>query len=155
MPAFVVKLAGHVELVGRHGPGPPAGTAAGAGGLQAGGGPLADEGGLELGQGAEDVEDKQPGRGSGVDALGQGPEPHLAGPQVGHGRDQVAQVPAEPIEAPYDEGVTRAEVVEDLVELGAVVEGAAGLVGPDPDAAGGLEGVGLEMSLLLDLLTRA
>ena len=42
--------------------------------------PLADEGGLELGQGAEDVEDKQPGRGRGVDALSQGPEPHLDGP---------------------------------------------------------------------------
>jgi hypothetical protein len=85
----------------------------------------------------------------------QGPEPHLAGPEVGDGRDQVAQVPGETIEAPYDEGVTRAEVVEDLIELGTVVEAAAGLVRPDPDAAGGLEGVGLEMSLLLDLLTRA
>ncbi len=107
MPAFVVKLAGHGELVGRHGPGPPAGTTAGAGGSQASRGPLADEGGLELGQGAEDVEDKQPGRGGGVDALSPGPETHLAGPEVGHGRDQVAQVPAETVEAPYDEGVTR------------------------------------------------
>jgi hypothetical protein len=41
-------------------------------------------------------------------------------------------------------------VVEDLIELGTVVEGAAGLVGPDADAPGGLEGVGLEMSFLLD-----
>jgi hypothetical protein len=107
MPALVVKPTCHCELVWRHGPGPPAGTAAGAGSLQTSSGPLADEGGLELGQRAEDVEDKPPGRCGGVDALGQGPEPHLAGLEVGDGRDQVAQVPAETIEAPYDERVTR------------------------------------------------
>ena len=56
--------------------------------------------------------------------------PTSTGLEVGDGRDQVAQVPAETIQAPYDEGVTRTEVVEDLSELGTVVEGAAGRVGP-------------------------
>ena len=74
-----------------------------------------------------------------VDAFGEALEADAGDGQVVHGGDQVAQVAPEAVQAPYDEGVARAEVVEDRLELGAVVEGAGRLVRPNPYAAGLLQ----------------
>jgi hypothetical protein len=55
------------------------------------------------------------------------------------------QRPAEPVQFPHDEGVARAQLVQELFEGGAVGAGAAGRLGEDPVAAGALEGVDLEV----------
>jgi hypothetical protein len=61
----------------------------------------------------------------------------------------VAQGPAEPVQLPDDQGVAGAELLEELLEGGPVGAGAAGGLGEDPVAAGALEGVDLEVWLLV------
>ncbi len=56
---------------------------------------------------------------------------------------EMAEVAPETVEAPYHEGVTGPEVVEDCFELGAVVEGVRSFVRPYPYTAGLFQGVGL------------
>jgi len=99
-----------------------------------------DQGGHELGQRPEDVEDHQPGRGGDVDPLSEGPEPDAGGGQVVDGGDQMAQRPALAIEAPHREDAPGPEMVQELVGLRAPIEGPAGLVGPHPDTPCGGEG---------------
>jgi hypothetical protein len=53
------------------------------------------------------------------------------------------------VEFPDDEGVAGAQLVQELCEGGAVGAGAAGGLGEDPVAAGALEGVDLELWLLV------
>jgi hypothetical protein len=146
----VVELAGDGQLVGGHGARTAPDAAASPGGGESRRGALADQGGLEFGQGAEDVEDQATGRGGGVDAFSEGAEPDLAGREVGDGGDEMAQVPPEPVESPHDERVTGPKMIEHPVELRALLERAAGLVRPHPNAPGGLKGVGLQVRLLLD-----
>ena len=64
VPALVIEAPGDSELVGGHGSWPAPGATSGAGGVKAGRCALADQDGLELGQGTEDVEDEPAGRGS-------------------------------------------------------------------------------------------
>jgi len=64
----VVGLAGDGELVEGHGLGTATDLASGAGGFQAGHRALADQWGVSLGQGSEDVED-EPTSGGGVDPV--------------------------------------------------------------------------------------
>jgi hypothetical protein len=146
----VVELAGNGQLIGSHGARATSGAASSSCGREPRRGALADQGGLELGQGAEDVEDQATGRGGGVDAFGEGAEPDLACREVRDGGDEVAQVPPQPVKSPHDKRVTGSQMVEHPAELRALVEGAAGLVGPHPNASGGLEGVGLQVRFLLD-----
>jgi hypothetical protein len=54
-----------------------------------------------------------------------GAEPDAAIGQAGDGVDQVAQGAAEPIEFPDDQSVAGAELVQELLEGGAVGAGAA------------------------------
>jgi hypothetical protein len=63
--------------------------------------------------------------------------------------DQVAQRPAQPVQLLHRQGVARAELVEELLEGRAVGAGAAGSLGEYPVAAGALEGVDLEVWLLV------
>jgi hypothetical protein len=71
-------------------------AAAGAGGGQAGAGPLPDQVAFELGQGGEHVEHELAAGGGGVDLLLQAAEPDATLGQAGDGVDQVAQRPAQP-----------------------------------------------------------
>jgi hypothetical protein len=102
----VIELASDGELVGGHDARTATGATAGASSRQARDRALANELSLELGQGAEEVEDQAAGWGGGVDALGERAEADLACGEIGDSGDQVAQVPAEAIEPPHDEGVT-------------------------------------------------
>ena len=87
--------------------------------------------------------------GGGVDRLLEAAEPDAALGQAGDGVDQVAQGAAEAIKLPHHEGVAGAELVQELLEGGAVAAGAAGGLGEHPIAAGALEGVDLELGVLV------
>jgi hypothetical protein len=75
--------------------------------------------------------------------------PDAAVGQVSDGVDQVAQRAAEAIQLPDHGGVARAQLVQELGEDGPVGAGAAGGLGEHPIAAGVLEGVDLELGLLV------
>jgi hypothetical protein len=75
------------------------------------------------------------------------PIPRSASP--GDGVDQVAQRAAEPIQLPHDKGVAGAQLIQELLEDGPVGAGAAGRLGEHSIAAGALEGVDLELWLLI------
>ena len=89
-----------------------------AGRGQPGAGAFADQVAFELGQGGEDVEDELAARGGGVDRLLEAAEPDAAVGQAGDGVDQVPQGAAEAVEFPDDQGVARAELVQELLEGG-------------------------------------
>ena len=99
-------------------------------------GAFADEVAFELGQGGEHVEDELAARGGGVDRLLEAAEPDPAVGQAGDGVDQVPQGAAEAVELPDDQGVAGAQLVQELLEGGAVGAGAAGGLGEHPVAAG-------------------
>jgi hypothetical protein len=75
------------------------------------------------------------------------PMPRLG--QAGDGVDQVPEGAAKAVEFPDDQGVAGAQLVEDLREDRAVAAGAAGGLGEHLIAAGALEGVDLEVELLV------
>ncbi len=83
-------------------PGPPAFTASGACGLEAGERALADQIALKLSQCSEDMECELPGRGSRVDLLGQRSEPYAARLEFVSQMNEVAQAAAQAIQAPDD-----------------------------------------------------
>jgi len=65
----------------------------------------------------------QPAPGSrGVDALPQRPEPHPPLVQPGHHLDQVPQLPAQPVQPPYHQGVPRPQLLQHLIELRPTVQ---------------------------------
>jgi hypothetical protein len=125
------------------------GAAAGSGGGQPGAGAFADEVAFELGQGGEDMEDELAAGGGGVDGLLEAAQSDAAVGQAGDGVDQVAEGAAEAVEFPDDQGVAGAQLVQELLEDRAVGAGAAGGLGEDPVAAGALEGVDLEVGVLV------
>ena len=132
VPSALVHLAGHSQLLRGHNPRPAATAATSPGRGKPGGGALSDQLPFELSQCPEQME-RQPSRWRrSVDPFGQALEADAGGGQVVDSGDQMAQVAAEAVQAPHDKGVTEAEVVEDGLELGAVVEGARRLVRPDP-----------------------
>jgi hypothetical protein len=57
--------------------------------------------------------------------------------------------PAKAVEFPDDQGVARAQLVQELLEGGSVGAGAAGGLGEHPIAAGTLQGVDLELGVLV------
>jgi hypothetical protein len=128
---------------------PAAVAAPGPGRSQPGASALADQVAFELGQGGKDVEDELAAGGGGVDRLLQTVKPDSPLRQAGDGVDQVTQGAAEAVELPDDQGVARAELVQDPLEDGAVGAGAAGSLGEHPIAAGSTEGVDLELGVLV------
>jgi hypothetical protein len=66
------------------------------------------------------VEHQLAARRGGIDRLLQATEPDPALGKPAHGADQVAQRPAKPVKLPHHQGVTGADLVEDLLEDGAV-----------------------------------
>ena len=102
---------GQAQLGGGHLERTPDVAAPGAGGRQAGAGALDDQLALELGQRREDAEHQAAvrGRGAEVGALpGQHLEAHATPGQVMDGVDQVAEVAAETVQLPGDQGVVLA-----------------------------------------------
>jgi hypothetical protein len=95
------------------------------------------------------VEDELAAGGGGVDRLLEAAEPNAMFSESGDGLDQMPQRAAEAVQFPDDEGVARAELVQDLVEDRAVGAGATGGLGEHPVAAGVLEGVDLELEVLV------
>jgi hypothetical protein len=95
------------------------------------------------------VEDELAAGGGGVDRLLEAAEADAALGEAGDGVNQVPQGAAEPVELPDDQGVAGTQLVEHLGEDGAVGAGAAGGLGQHPVAAGALEGVDLELGLLV------
>src|SRR5664280_1073828 len=74
---------------------------------------FSDEGGLVLGHQGEHPEHDGAVRGGGVDqSVAQRPDPDPAGLQGGDDVDEVAQVAAEPVDPPDDQGVARAQIGE-------------------------------------------
>jgi hypothetical protein len=140
----------HLEPVPTQYRRPTAAAATGPGGGQASSGAFADQVALELGQGGKDVEDELATGSGGVDRLLEAAEPDATAGQAGEGIDQVPQGAAKAIEFPDDQGVARAQLVQDLLEDRAVAAGAAaGGLGEHPVAAGRHEGVDLKLELLV------
>jgi hypothetical protein len=110
---------------------------------------FADEVAFELGQGGEHMEDELAARRGGVDRFLQAAEPNPMLGKAGDGVDQMPQGAAEAIQFPHDQGVTRPQLVQDLGESGSVGAGAAGSLGEHPIAAGLLQGVDLELGVLV------
>jgi hypothetical protein len=77
--------------------------------------------------------------------------PHALLGQAGDGVDQVAEAAAEAVQPPDHEGVAGAELFQGPVQRGALGEGAGHGVEVDPAGldAGGLEGVALEVGVLV------
>jgi hypothetical protein len=104
---------------GHHGR-PSAAAAAGTGGNERGAGAFADEVAFELGQGGEDVEDEFAAGVVVSIASWRLRKPEAAVGEGGDGVDQVAEGAAEAVELPDDQGVTRPQLVEELLEGEAV-----------------------------------
>src|SRR5215213_8385897 len=120
-------------------------AAAGPGGGQPRGRAFPNQVAFELGQGGEDMEDELAARSGGVDRLLEAPEPNPTLGQPGDGVDEMPEGAAEAVEFPDDQGVTGPQLVQELLEDGAVGAGAAGGLGEDAVAAGRGEGVDLEL----------
>ena len=79
--------------------------------------------------------------GAGVDGLGEAHQGDLPVLEVLHDLDEVAKVPAEAVESPDHDGVTRTRLLEQIVEGRARRQLAAGLIDKDAVAARCREGV--------------
>jgi hypothetical protein len=79
----------------------------------------------------------------------QAAEPDPAFGQAGDGVDQVPEGAAEAVELPDDQGVAGAQLVQDLGEGGPVAAGATGRLDKHSIAAGTLQGVDLELRVLV------
>ena len=81
------------------------------------------------------MEDQLAAGGGDVDRLLQAAEPNAAVGEAGDGVDQMPQGAAEPVELPDDQGITGAQLVQDLLEDRSVAAGAAGGLDKHPVAA--------------------
>src|SRR4051794_32044051 len=115
---LVIEVAGPAAL-------PPACPGSG----EAGEGPLPDDVPLELGQGAEDVEDELAAARRRVDGLLQAPEAHAAMAQVGDCLDEVLEAASEPVELPDHERIPGPHVDQGSLQAGPLSLGPARLVG--------------------------
>jgi hypothetical protein len=145
----IVTVLGHLKLVAAQHRRPAAAATPGPGCGKPSGRALADQVAFELGQGREHMEDELAARGGRFDRLLQAAEPDPALGQAGDGVDQVPQRAAEPVQFPDDQGVAGAELVQELLEGGAVGAGATGGLGEHPVAALKFQGVDLEVGLLV------
>ena len=142
--AGVVHPLSFVDQRGCHLGFAPASPASGSGGGEAGLGAFADQGSLVLGHEREHAEDEGAVRGGGVDQpVAQRPDSDAAGLQGSDDVDQVAQVAAEPVDPPDDQGVPGTEIGQAGRLLRPVDLRAAGPVGVDLQAVLGRERVEL------------
>jgi len=116
--ARVVHRPRHRELLGAHDRRTPTAPPARAGGRAAGLRAFADQVALELRQRSENVED-EPAAGRGrVDRLAEGAKADSASLERGDGVDEMAERAPEAIEAPDDERVSLAGVLERTAKFG-------------------------------------
>ena len=87
--------------------------------------------------------------GVGVDAFGKADQLDVLVVQLIHDLNEVGDAAAEAVEAPDDEGVAWAEGIEEAVELGALAAAAGSVIGVDAVAAGVLQGVDLQLRVLV------
>jgi len=72
-----------------------------------------------------------------------------AGPEPIYQIDEIFQRPAEAVETPDDDGVALAGVVHQVHQGGTFQGATGGVLGPDPVAPGGLQGVDLQVGILV------
>ena len=113
-------------------------------------GPLPDDGSLELRDAAEDMEDKAPAWGAGVDRFGYRLQRDAAMLQIFHGLDKLLQGSGQTIETPDDEGVTGPHVVKRGGELRPVLPSAADRLQEQLLAPGGSKRILLHQMVLID-----
>jgi hypothetical protein len=101
------------------------------------------------------VEDQLPGRGGGVDALGEAAEADPSSLKITDRVDEVAEGASEPVQLPDDEGVAGSQLVQDASELDALVDGSAGVVDEESVTPRRPEGVELEVGVLVESGDRA
>ena len=150
LSAISRRLAG-IELLS-----PAADASFGPGGGETGRGALPDHRALELGEGADHLHHHAPGRGGGVDVLGDRPEAgaRLADPL--HDVQHVLQRAGQAVELPDNDRVALAQVVEQAVQLRPVPAPAGGGFLEQAPATGRLERLRLQgVVLLVPLETRA
>jgi len=141
--ALLIRDGGHLRFTA-------AGAPTGAGGDQTRWGAFLDESSFVLGHQGEHAEDEAAVGGGGVhEPVGQRPDPDPAGLQGGDDVDEVAQVAAEPVNFPEDQGVPAAQVGQAGVPLRTVSFGPGGGVGVDLQAVRGAQGVELELGVLV------
>src|SRR5947199_2597394 len=136
---LVVELAGPAAL-------PPAGPRRG----ETREGSLPDDVPLDFGQGPEDVEDELAAAARRVDGLLHALEAHPAVAQVGDRLDEVPQRPPEAIELPDHEPIAGPQVGQGPLQAGPLGPGPAGLVSIDLLAPRGLQGIFLEVEVLIE-----
>src|SRR5215213_1323222 len=107
-----VELFHQSDLSGGEGFSPAALASSGSGRGKPGLGALADDVALELGKGAEDVEDELPAAGRGVDLLGEALEANALAVELSDRLDEVLQGAAEPIQPPHHQRVPVPQVRE-------------------------------------------
>jgi hypothetical protein len=95
------------------------------------------------------VEHQFAARRGGVDRLLQAAEPDAAVGQGGDGVDQVAQRPAKSVQLPHHQSVTRAQLIQDLVQRRSGGHRPAGGIDKHPVAAGRLQRIDLQVGVLL------
>ena len=91
---------------------------------------------FHLGQGSHDVEEETSRDRRGVNHIGEANEPYAAVIQSAGEVQEVFHAPAQTIQLPHHQGVTLAQVVQCLVEAGALGLGAADRVLVDIVASG-------------------
>jgi hypothetical protein len=144
-----VELFHQNDLFGGEGFSPTAAAPPGSGSGKTGLGTLTDDVALELGKGAEDVEDELPAAGRGVDLLGKALEADALAVKPRDRLDQVCEGATEPIQAPHHQGVPVPQVRERIRQARAFCSAATDGVGEGFRAAGVLEGVALEIKCLI------
>lgn len=152
LEALGLELPAALHLPVLRGDLPTAGRApVGCGSCHPGAGPFGQLVALELGKGRHHRQDGRAHGTGGGDALGQRPEMDVAGFQIVNERQEVSGVASQPVQLPHHHLVlARTQMVEHLVQLGAVGAGSAdSVVGEDPLAPGLLQGVQLQLGVLV------
>src|ERR687886_2456521 len=114
----VVQVAGERELGGHTLLGRPPRAAAGSCCSKPGQRALTDQIALELGEGAEDVEDELAAKGGGVDALLEAAEADISLLELGDGVNQVPQRTSQAIKFPNHQRVARPQLVSTVASWG-------------------------------------
>ena len=109
---------------------------------------LPEHGSFEPGEGSDHLHHHPAGGGGSVDGLGQAAKARLRLSQALHDGEHIAQGAGEPVELPYDQHVSGAELIEQPLEFGTVPPSARGLLAEDLLASGGFEGRGLNGGVL-------
>ena len=104
---------------------------------------------FHLGQGSHVVEEEASRDRGGIDRVGEADETYTAVVQTAGEVQEVFHAPAQAVQLPHHQGVALAQVIQRLVESGALGRGAADCVFVDFVASGLLQGVQLQVQVLV------